>query len=115
PVIDLASARAVLLGYCQRWRVEEFHRAWKSECQVERSQTRDILPVQRWATLLAAMAVRIERLKVLARTQPEAPASVEFQQEEIDALILLRDPDGFDLGAQPTIAQALRWVADIGG
>jgi len=115
PVTDFYAAVEVLFGYAQRWRIEEFHRAWKTECGVEHSQLHDVPHIQLWATLLAAVAMRIERLKYLARHQPDIPASVEFSRDEIDAVIVLRQPPGYHRGDTPTIAQTVRWVADLGG
>lgn len=114
-VTDFYAAAEVLFGYSQRWRIEEFHRAWKSQCGVQDSQIHDVLHIQLWATLLAAVAMRIERLKYLARHQPDLPASVEFSRDEIDAVIVLRQPTGYRRGDTPSIAQIVRWVADLGG
>lgn len=120
PVQTFEDARHVIFGYTQRWRVEEFHKTWKSgACNVQQTQLRTHRAVVVWATLLAAVAIRIERLKRLSRTTPEQPASVELTPHEIRALILLkRDqkkrtetiPD-----AMPTIGQATLWIAEIGG
>lgn len=42
-VLTLQDARLVVLGYSQRWRIEQFHRLWKSEaCHVEDSQLRSL-------------------------------------------------------------------------
>jgi hypothetical protein len=120
PVESLDDARYVIFGYTQRWRVEEFHKTWKSgACAIETTQLRTKEAVMRWATILAAVAVRIERLKHLSRTKPEQPASVELTPHELRALILLKRqikkrnetvPD-----AMPTIAQATLWIAQLGG
>ncbi len=113
-------AQCVIRGYTQRWRIEEFHKSWKSgACNVEQTQLRTLQAVTVWATILAAVAVRIERLKILSRTEPEQPASVELTDHEIRALILLKRenkkrtehiPD-----TTPTIAQATLWIAELGG
>lgn len=120
PVETLAQSIQVVRLYAQRWRIEDFHRTWKSgRCDVEAMQLRSAAAAMKWATVLAAVAARIERLKHLARTQPNEPASVEFTQTEIRVLIVLkRDqkkktetiPD-----TMPTIADATRWVAELGG
>ena len=114
-ITDHYEACEVIYGYSLRWRIEEFHRAWKSQCDVEASQLHQVNPIQRWATLLAAAAMRIERLKHLGRNEPESPATVEFSREEIDAIIVLRQPKGVTQGETPSIGQAVRWVADLGG
>jgi hypothetical protein len=119
-VTTAAQACAVVQRYSLRWRIESMHRAWKSGgCNVEAMQLRSVQAAIKWAYMLAAVAARVERLKTLSRTTPEEPATVELTELEIRALILLkRDqkkrtetvPDTI-----PTIAQAVRWIADIAG
>ncbi len=116
PVADLEDALIVIDGYACRWTIEDFHRAWKSGCcQVETTQLRSRDHIQRWATILAAVAVRVMRLTKLARTEPELPATVELRQSEIDAIIVTRKRTGRSPGDVPTIGQAVTWLAEIGG
>ncbi len=72
-----------------------------------------------WATLLAAVAVRIERLKILARTEPQQPADIELTRHEIRALIVLKRQQKkrteVITDAMPTIGQATLWIAELGG
>jgi hypothetical protein len=115
----LEQAREVIAGYAARWRVEECHKTWKSDgCNVEETQLRSANAVMKWATILAAVAVRIERLKRLARTQPEAPATVELAPIEVRALVLLkrryRNAKEIIVDA-PTISHAVLWIAQLGG
>lgn len=108
-------AKLVIYGYAQRWRVEECHRTWKrGECDVESTQLRSFAAVQRWATILAAVATRIERLKRLARITPNAPASLELSPIEVQALKMLKF-DGETPACEPTIAEAVMWLAEFGG
>jgi hypothetical protein len=114
-VTTFAMARRVLDAYTWRWRIEEFHRAWKSgACGIEQSWLRGRESYCKWATILAAVAARLERIKHLSRTEPERSALDEFTRDEIDAVILLRKPKGISLGATPTLGQVTRWVADLG-
>ncbi|WP_338046665.1 transposase [Polyangium spumosum] len=118
PITTLEDACLVVFGYTQRWRIEEFHRTWKQGgCNVEATQLQTSEHVKRWATLLAAVAMRIERLKYLSRNQPDLPATEELSRYEIDALILKRRkrknpgiPDGI-----LTIGIATQWIAELGG
>lgn len=120
PIDEIEDARAVVSGYSTRWRIEEFHRTWKSgACNVEDTQLRSRDAIIRWATILAVVAARIERLKYLGRNQPERPASDELSPIEIEVLILLkrrymkrteRVPD-----TMPSMGDAYRWIADLGG
>jgi hypothetical protein len=119
PVDSFETACTVVHGYTQRWRVEEFHRTWKSgACKVEDSQLRTCQAVVLWATILAAVAARIERLKLLARTTPDQPATVEFSSHEIGALVILMNEikkRNETIPDDPTIGQATNWVARLGG
>lgn len=116
PVASLQDAFRVIASYAMRWRVEEFHRTWKrGDIDIESTQLKSASSVSIWATILAAVAVRIERLKQLARFHGTRPAAIDLSPHEIQALMLLR------FGAQPqpqpppTIAQAVAWLAEMGG
>lgn len=107
-------ARLVLFGYSQRWRIEEFHRLWKtSACNVEDNQLRDKDHIVRWAIILASVAARLLRLTYLARETPDAPASLELSAAEIQAIVLAREPAL--IPQVVSIALAVRWLADLGG
>lgn len=119
PVLSVDHAKKLLESYRARWRVEEFHRTWKQgQCNVEDAQLRSQEAVIKWATILAAVASRIERLKYLSRHEPNAPAAIEFLAEEIEALKFERIDRGTKrskLPEMPTIREATRWAAEIGG
>lgn len=120
PVDTAEQIQAVIDSYATRWRIEDFHKTWKSGyCGVEDTQLRSATAAKAWATLLATVATRVERLKHLARNEPEKRASIELSPIELKALKLLKSqyksrveviPPGM-----PTIAQAVRWLADLGG
>jgi hypothetical protein len=116
----LEDALTVIHGYTLRWRIEEFHKTWKTGvCNVESTQLRSQQAVLIWATLLAAVAARVERLKSLARTTPDEPASIELSPHEIRALILLKrrykKRTETIPNTMPTIGQATLWIAELGG
>jgi len=116
PVHDFAAAMTVVHAYTRRWRVEDFHHAWKSGvCDIERSQLRSLSAFRRWATIAAAVASRAERLKTTSRSNPDVPALSELSRFEIDAAILLSETKRFKKGADLTLEQAVRLIADIGG
>jgi Transposase DNA-binding/Transposase DDE domain len=117
---DFEDAHAVVQGYSQRWRIEDFHRAWKSSvCKVEEMQLRSAEAVTVWAIMLANVAARADRLRLLARKQADRPASIELNAQEVRALILLkrhhRARNEIIGDAMPSIAQATLWIAELGG
>jgi hypothetical protein len=116
PVDTVEQAQLVVWGYGQRWRIEQFHKLWKSEgCRVEDMQLQSVEAMCKWATVLASVAMRIERIVYLSRQDPDQPADIEFSRAEIDAVILLRKPKGVARGDLPTLGQLARWIADLGG
>lgn len=120
PADTLEQARLVVDGYTRRWSVEEVHKTWKSGgCQIEESQLHTPPAMMKWATMLFSVAVRVERIKHLARTSPDLPASVELSPHEIQALLVLKRKQKKRTetiaDTMPTIAQAARWIADLGG
>lgn len=113
---DLDDITQVVAGYALRWRIEEFHKTWKSGCcDLENSQLRSFDAIVRWGTILAAVATRVERLKLISRTQPDLDARTEFTQHEINAAIILTGTKKYLLGAQMTLKEAVRLVAMAGG
>jgi Transposase DNA-binding len=121
PIETTRNLTDVIFGYSMRWRIEELHRTWKSgACRVEETQLRSASAVIKWATILMAVAVRIERIKQLSRETPELPASEEFSPAEIKAVILLRfgkrgKAKLVSPPQAPTIAQLTLWIAELGG
>jgi hypothetical protein len=110
----------VVFGYSMRWRIEELHRTWKSgACRVEETQLRSSSAVIKWATILTAVAVRIERIKQLSRQEPKRPATDEFSPLEIRAVALLRCGKAAKTkvpeGTIPSIEDVTLWIAQIGG
>ena len=116
PISSRKDVLNVIAGYSMRWRIEDFHRAWKRGlCRVEDTQLRSRSAIEKWATILAAVATRAMNLSKLARTTPDVPATEALSAAEIRALIALREPKGVRLDFVPNLGQAVRWIADLGG
>lgn len=116
PVVSLQDALRVVRTYALRWRVEDCHRTWKTgRCNVESTQLRSFAAVKRWAIILIVIAARIERIKHLSRTTPDAPASVELSPFELRALVALKYEGKPPPQGELTIGQATRIIAEFGG
>lgn len=120
PVTTAEDARRIVDSYRVRWRIEEFHRTWKKgDCDVEDAQLRSVPAFVKWATILAAVATRVERLKYFARNKAKLPATTELTIHEIVALKLDRarrtTTRPISLPEMPTIEEATRWIAEMGG
>jgi hypothetical protein len=122
PVDGIESALAVVEAYRRRWRIEDFHRAWKSGCcDIESSQLQSLRVFHRWAILTSSMAARAEHVKHYSREYPDAPATIVYTQEEIDVMILWRTKTApkaampYVPGDVPKLSEMTRWVASMGG
>ena len=86
---------------------------------VEDAQLQSVEALRKWATILAAVATRIERLKYLSRNQPESPAELELSADEIEVLKRDQASRGVKkkrvVPASPTLADVTRWIAELGG
>jgi len=115
PAKTFAQARSVIAGYTLRWRVEDFHRAWKRGlCRVEDNQLHSRGAILKWATILAAVAARALRLAKLIRTTPDIPASEEFTEYEIDAAFILLKKKR-DRRRSLVFSEVVDFIAEIGG
>ena len=116
----LADAAECIRRYRRRWRIEEFHRTWKKGAyDVENTQLRSAQAFVKWAMIGAVVAARIERLKALSQSQPDAPASIEFSDAELKTLRMLKDLQKSSVErlpkGTPTLEVATIWLAEIGG
>jgi hypothetical protein len=116
PVQSFHDACRVITGYTMRWRIEDYHRAWKKGCcDIESSQLRSVSALQRWSAITAPVAARAEHLKHLSRTEPERDALLELSRDEIDAAIILTGTKKHCIGDALTLQQAVWLVAQVGG
>lgn len=115
PCQTQADAERVVASYALRWRIEDFHRTWKTTCRVEKNWLHSYAAIVRWASILACVSTRIDRLRYLIRTSPDLPASVEFSDAELRTLYRLRFKKPPPADWSISINQAVRWVADFGG
>lgn len=117
-VTSVRAARRVVSYYEQRWKIEEYHKAWKSGgTQVERQRMQRAENLERMAVVLAFVAVRLLQLKesvgepALAQALPCTPLLTEWQWQ-----VLWRKIERTRL---PTAPPSLNWayyaLAQLGG
>ena len=109
-VEELETAIKILRWYTYRWRVEDFHKIFKSGCQCERYR----LAAEGMKTLLGFLSVcAVELLQVtyLHRNQPDAPAVEILSPLQIQVL-KARFPKSPPV---LTVAWAIESIAFLGG
>ncbi len=120
PVDGFAAACQVLHYYTLRWRVEEFHKAWKSGAGVEQRRMQSADNLERMAVVLAFVAVRLLQLRealdepAAAKGRADRSCTEVLSAAEWKVLWITREQS-----RPPKRAPSLRWayeaIAKLGG
>jgi hypothetical protein len=101
--------------YSYRWLIERYHFVLKSGCNVEELQ---LATAERLESALATYCIVAWRLLWLtyeARRSPEASCSSVLETHEWQALYCTIHQTPVPPAEPPTLQQAVRWIAQLGG
>jgi hypothetical protein len=115
PVENFEEACQKIDWYKQRWGIEVFHRTLKSGCQIENRQLGSADRIEACLAIDVVVAWRIYHMVMLGRETPDAPASVYFEAIEWQALVGFLRKDPIPPPQPPTLREAVRMVASLGG
>jgi hypothetical protein len=115
PTEDEAAAAERIGWYTGRWGVELGHHVLKSGCALEARQLESVEALRRSLALFSVIAWRILYATLLARTAPELPCTVLLVLEEWQALYCAIHKTPTLPATPPTLGQAVRWIAQLGG
>ncbi len=101
--------------YNKRWGIEEYHKTLKSVCRIEDRQLGDRTVWQNCLAIDLVVAWRIEHVKKLARTKPQAPCTIAFDEREWQAVFALRRPHQPLPSTPPSVREMTRLTAELGG
>jgi hypothetical protein len=101
--------------YNKRWGIEEYHKTLKSVCRIEDRQLGDRTVWQNCLAIDLVVAWRIEHIKKLARTQPQAPCTIAFDEHEWQAVFALQRPKLPLPSTPPSVREITRLIAELGG
>jgi hypothetical protein len=104
-----------LSWYAKRWGIEVYHRTLKSGCKVEERQLGSADRIESCLAIDMVVAWRILHLTKLGRETPDVPCSVFFEQAEWKALYCFVRQDPKPPDQPPTLREAVRMVASLGG
>ena len=113
PVATFDDAWVVIGYYELRWLVEEYHKALKTGCCTESRQLKTAGRLEAFVGLTSVVAVRLFKLKSLARTKPDAPAQRVVPGVWLRMLKLARR--NLHRVHDLTVGQFYREVAKLGG
>ena len=115
PVTSLTQAREVARWYGLRWLVERYHFVLKTGCRIEQRQLQTTERLERCLGVYAIVAWRLLWISYHARVQPQAPCSVVLEPHEWQALYCYIHRTPIPPDEPPTLWQAVRWIAQLGG
>jgi len=115
PVTTWQEALERLAWYACRWGIEVWHKVLKSGCQIEARQLGTAARLERCLALYAVIAWRIVYATMLARALPDAPCTAVLADDEWQALWCARYDTDTPPETPPTIREAVREIAHLGG
>ena len=101
--------------YCARWGIEIYHRTLKSGCKIEQRQLGSADRIESCLAVDMVVAWRIYHLTKLGRETPDVPCTVFFEEAEWKALVAYRTENPIPPEHPPTLREATRMVASLGG
>jgi hypothetical protein len=114
-VENFAEAVEKLSWYAKRWGIEVYHRTLKSGCKIEERQLGSADRLEACLAIDMVVAWRIFHLAKLGRETPDVPCSVFFEEAEWKALYCFVRQDPKPPDQPPTLREAVRMVASLGG
>jgi hypothetical protein len=114
-VTSTASAIEKIDWYRLRWGVEVYHRTLKSGCKIEERQLGTADRIETCLAIDLVVAWRIFHLAKLGREVPDVPCTVFFEEFQWKALHTHITKTPVPPAEPPTLRQALRMVATLGG
>jgi hypothetical protein len=115
PVETLTQAQQCVRWYRLRWLIERYHFVLKSGCRLEDLQLETAARLERALATYCVVAWRLLWLTYQARETPEVSCEQVFQPHEWQALYAFTQRSTLVPTTPPTLQQAVRWVAQLGG
>ena len=101
--------------YSYRWLVERYHFVLKSGCQVEQLQLETADRLERALAMYSMVAWRLLWLMYESRVRPEESCEVALGRTEWQALYATTHKTAGVPSEPPTLREAVRWIAQLGG
>ena len=112
PVTTIAAANTTIEWYERRPTIEDYHKALKTGCGVERRYYETAERLERVTGLLSVVAVRLLQLKTAARETPDHPAVEVAPAQWVELVQIVRKKP---VNPKLTIREFLRAIAGLGG
>jgi hypothetical protein len=115
PVETAREALEKVQWYCLRWKIEVFHKILKSGLRVEECRLQTAERLIRYLTVMSIIAYRLFFITLLARAKPHLPCTALLAEDEWKVLYAKMHPLRPYPVAPPSMKEAIRWIAQLGG
>jgi hypothetical protein len=115
PIETVGECLHVVEIYKLRWQVENFHRVLKAGMKIEQSRLEHADRLKKLIVSLSIVAWRIHQLTLLGRECPELPCTAVLRDCEWKALYCKIKKSAAFPKQPPSLNQAMRWIAQLGG
>lgn len=115
PVNTFQEAVQCLRWYSYRWLVERYHFVLKSGCNLEKLQLEDGSRIHRALATYSIVAWLLLWLTYQAREHPEDPCTSVLETHEWQSLYCTVHRTPIPPEKPPTLHEAVRWIARLGG
>lgn len=113
PIYSADEVTWVIDSYCARWTIEEYFKALKTGCAVEKRQLTSGDKLEKVVALFAPVAWRLLLLRSLSREKPDTPAKQLFDDDSL--LVLKALLPHRKIGDDPTVLEIYLAIANLGG
>ena len=115
PVERVEQAMQCVRWYSLRWLIERYHYVLKSGCRLEQVQLQSKERIERALATYSVVAWRLLWLTYQAREHPEQSCQMVLQEDEWQALACRMLKTHKPPAKAPSLRQAVRWIAQLGG
>jgi hypothetical protein len=116
PVETAEQVLAVVDAYRCRWLIEEYFKALKSGCAIEKRQLESSAGLQNVVALFAPIAWRLLDIRTVSRDAAETPADQVLTKVQLTCLrVALKSRGRPPLPPNPTARDAMLGIAGLGG
>jgi len=115
PVAGVAEAVRYVRWYAVRWVIERYHYVLKSGCGIEELQLESAAALKCALATYSIVAWRLLWLTYEARVAPEQPCDGVLEAHEWQALACVTHQTPIPPPTPPTLGEAVRWIAQLGG
>jgi hypothetical protein len=113
PVKERADLERIVDLYRTRWTIEDYFKALKTGCSLERRQIESYDALCKVLAILAPIACQLLWLRAMDRTNSDEPAKTVFSA--VDLELLQRAPAARGIAQATTVSDAVTLLARLGG